>query len=95
MIFLIISRLNSKATLQVPLHSLHAILPRIFHQELNTSRYAAERSSSIVIQSDESRKRSDNVEACYLKLYNLIQSIAKTTIPGETSEDQVERVKGL
>lgn len=88
-------RLNSKATLQVPLKHLHPILPPILHQGLQNSRYMAERSSSLVINSDESRKRSDNVESCYVKLYTLIQTIAKTAIPGETSQDQIDRVKGL
>jgi hypothetical protein len=30
-----------------------------------------------------------------VKLYTLIQTIAKTAIPGETSQDQIDRVKGL
>ncbi|QKX56485.1 uncharacterized protein TRUGW13939_03590 [Talaromyces rugulosus] len=90
-----VNKLNSKATLQVPLKHLHPILPRILHQDLQNSRYMAERSNSLVINSDESRKRSDNMESCYVKLYTLIQTIAKTTIPGETSQYQIDRVKGL
>lgn len=48
-----------------------------------------------MIQSDESRKQSSNVDACYEKLYRLLESTAREVIPGETSQDQKDRVHKL
>lgn len=90
-----IDRVNSKATLRVPFSSLLPLVPRILHQELRSCRYATERTDSLVIQSDESRKQSSNVESCFEKLHNLLETTAKAVIPGETSEEQKERVKKL
>lgn len=55
----------------------------------------ATRTDSIVIQSDESRKQSSNVESCFEKLHQLIEETARAVIPGETSEEQREKVKKL
>lgn len=88
-------RVNSKATLKVPLSSLLPLVPPLLHPSLRTSRYLADRADALVIQSDEARKQSANVESCYEKLYNLIEESARAVIPGETSEDQKERVKKL
>jgi peptidyl-tRNA hydrolase ICT1 len=88
-------RVNSKATLKVPLDSLLPLVPRLVHPTLRASRYAAERSQCLVIQSDEERKQSNNVESCFDKLYQLLQSSAKEVIPGETSQAQRNRVQKL
>ncbi|KAL1986626.1 hypothetical protein VTN96DRAFT_6004 [Rasamsonia emersonii] len=90
-----VNKVNSKATLRVPFSSLLPLVPRILHQELRSSRYATERTDCLVIQSDESRKQSSNVESCFEKLHNLLETTAKAVIPGETSEEQKERVKKL
>ena len=65
------------------------------HPVLRASRYATDRSQSLVIQSDESRKQAANVDSCYDKLYELLQSTAKEVIPGETSPEQRDRVQKL
>ncbi|KAJ5773572.1 hypothetical protein N7457_008468 [Penicillium paradoxum] len=90
-----VNKVNSKATLKVPLESLLPLVPRLIHQSLRTSRYAAERAQCLVIQSDEERKQSNNVESCFDKLYQLLQSSAKEVIPGETSQAQRTRVQKL
>lgn len=48
-----------------------------------------------MIQSDESRKQTANVESCFEKLHQLLRGFAKETIPGETSEVQKDRVRNL
>lgn len=89
------NRVNSKATLKVPLDALLPLVPRLIHHPLRASRYATERTQCLVIQSDEERKQSNNVESCYDKLYQLLQSSAKEVIPGETSQAQRNRVQKL
>jgi peptidyl-tRNA hydrolase ICT1 len=67
----------------------------MLHQNLRVSRYLAERNDALVIQSDEARKQSANVDSCYEKLYRVVEESGRTVIPGETSDDQKERVKSL
>ncbi|KAL2014084.1 hypothetical protein VTN00DRAFT_1609 [Thermoascus crustaceus] len=90
-----VNKVNSKATLRVPFSSLLPLVPSLLHPELRASRYAAERSDSLVIQSDESRKQTSNVEACFEKLRQLLETAGKAVIRGETSEEQKERVRKL
>jgi peptidyl-tRNA hydrolase ICT1 len=49
----------------------------------------------LVIQSEESRKQAANVESCYEKLHRLLKTTAEDVIPGETSEEQREKVQKL
>ena len=87
--------MNSKATLKVPLHALLQHLPTALHHEIRASRHLAERSSTIVIQADDSRKQSDNAHSCYKRLYEAIVDAGHAAIPGETSAEQTKRVKDL
>ncbi|KAJ5601852.1 hypothetical protein N7510_011386 [Penicillium lagena] len=86
---------GQNATLKVPLQDLLPLVPRLLHPVLRASRYATDRSQSLVIQSDESRKQAANVDSCYDKLYELLQSMAHEVIPGETSPEQRHRVQKL
>lgn len=88
-------RVNSKATLKVPLESLIPLVPRVLHPQLRASRYITSKSQTLVIQSDESRKQASNVESCYEKLFQLLEAAAKSSIPGETSQQQKDRVRNL
>lgn len=89
------NRVNSKAMIRVPLDSLFPLVPRVLHPQLLSSRYATQRTQSLVIQSDDSRKRAANVESCFDKLYQLLKTSAEDTIPGETSLEQKDRVRKL
>lgn len=90
-----VNKVNSKATIKVPFSSLLPLVPRVLHNPLLSSRYTAQRSQSLVIQSDDSRKRAANVESCFDKLHQLLKSAAEDTIPGETSPEQKDRVRKL
>ncbi|KAL2868364.1 peptidyl-tRNA hydrolase domain protein [Aspergillus lucknowensis] len=90
-----VNKVNSKATLKVPLNSLLPLVPRILHPALQASRYYAARSHSLVIQSEGSRKQTANVDACYEKLQQLLLTTAKDVIPGEASPEQRDRVHKL
>ena len=48
-----------------------------------------------MIQADDSRKQSDNVNTCFRRLNDLIIEAGKEAVPGETSPEQVKRVEGL
>ncbi|KAJ5240148.1 hypothetical protein N7468_004767 [Penicillium chermesinum] len=89
------SRVNSKATLKIPLDILLPLVPRLLHPQLRASRYATQRSQALVFQSDESRKQASNVDSCFEKLHQLLESTAKAVIPGDTSDQQRDRVRRL
>jgi peptidyl-tRNA hydrolase ICT1 len=65
------------------------------HSGVTSHRYYAGKTNSLVIQSDESRKQVANKETCYQKLVGMLTEIYKSTVPGETSEEQKEKVKEL
>lgn len=88
-------RVNSKATLKVPLSDLLPLVPPILHQDLRSSRFVADRAGALVIQSDEARNQSANVESCYEKLFRAVEETARRVIPGETSVEQRDRVRDL
>ena len=70
-------------------------MPRILHGEIRSSRFVANRSQSLVIQSDESRKQSENLEFCFEKLQDILAAAGKAVVRGETSPAQKMRVRNL
>jgi peptidyl-tRNA hydrolase ICT1 len=88
-------RVNSKATLRVPLDALLHHVPAAFHSAIRQSRYIAAKSNSIIVQADDSRKQSDNAHNCYKRLYEAIMEAGHHAIPNETSAEQVQHVKNL
>lgn len=88
-------RVNSKATLKVPLDTLLQHVPTAIHGELRRSRYVAAKSNSLVVQADDSRKQNDNAHSCYRRLYEAIVEAGQHAVPSETSAEQVQRVKSL
>jgi peptidyl-tRNA hydrolase ICT1 len=91
---LISLRVNSKAQLRVHLDRLLPIIPPALHSALRSSRYFA-KDNTLLIQSDDSRKQSANKDTCWSKLCVEISRVGKEVIPGETSDEQKERVKEL
>lgn len=89
------SRTDSKATLRTPLVKLAGIMPAIVHQKLASHPLYAQRSDCLIIQCDESRKQSENAQACLKRLYQIILATAHDVIPGETSDSQKNRVLKL
>lgn len=92
---LMFGRVNSKATVRFQMKDLSCIVPAILHSQLRASKYYAERSHSLVIHTDGSRKQTDNVHECFQKLRRLIEAAGKTVVKGETSPKQAARVKNL
>ena len=87
--------MNSKAQLRVPLDRLLPHVPVLLHTGIKSSRYYADKSASLMIQSDDSRKQVQNKDTCFRKLHELLFEVGKRTVPGETSEDQIAKVKVL
>ena len=71
------------------------LLPTILRPSLLKSRYCAAKSDTLVIQSDDSRKQNDNVHSCFVKLHKLIAEAGQEVVPGETSAEQLDKVKKL
>ncbi|KAF1351888.1 hypothetical protein BDV97DRAFT_265262, partial [Delphinella strobiligena] len=90
-----VNKVNSKATIRLPLSSLLPILPPLLRPAVLRSRYCAAKSDALVIQADDSRKQNDNVHSCFVKLHNMIVEAGQDVVPGETSAEQLERVKKL
>ncbi|OJD28073.1 hypothetical protein ACJ73_00529 [Blastomyces percursus] len=90
-----VNKVNSKVTLKIPLSSILRLVPRALHAQIRSSRYFAERSDSLVIQSDETRKQTKNLDLCFEKLWELLVIAGKTAIPGETSPEQRKKVEAL
>ena len=89
------SRVNSKATLQLPVDRLLPLLPNALHQRVRDSRYYSHNSNCITIQADDTRSQRENVHRCYVKLYHMIMEAGRSVIPGTTSDAQKDRVKEL
>ncbi|KAL2367503.1 peptidyl-tRNA hydrolase domain-containing protein [Blastomyces gilchristii SLH14081] len=90
-----VNKVNSKVTLKIPLSSILRLVPRALHAQIRSSRYIAERSDSLVIQSDETRKQTKNLDLCFEKLQELLVTAGKTAIPGETSPEQRKKIQAL
>jgi peptidyl-tRNA hydrolase ICT1 len=67
----------------------------MLHSAVMSSRFYAERSRSLVLQSDDSRSQKANQDTCYSKLHMLLVELAKERIPSETPQAQKDKVKKL
>ena len=87
--------MNSKATIRLKFSDLLPLVPNILHPELQNSRYYAEKSDSLVIQADGSRKQAENVQGCFDKLEDLVKLAGRSAVRGETTSKQASKVKML
>ena len=70
-------------------------MPTVLHDGIRKSTYYASKTDSLLIQSDESRKQIANKETCYRKLDQLVIDVYNSSVPGETSDEQKQKVKKL
>ncbi|RVD84543.1 uncharacterized protein DFL_006289 [Arthrobotrys flagrans] len=89
-----VNKVNSKATLRVPLDKLGLHIPRVFFEALKSkgSKYLTD-GGDMVISSDSCRSQLTNTKDCWAKLYQAV--INSVRIPGKTSQGQRKRVKRL
>ncbi|KAF2857817.1 peptidyl-tRNA hydrolase domain protein [Piedraia hortae CBS 480.64] len=90
-----VNKVSSKATLRIPLYTLFAHVPPLLHPLIKSSRYYAQRSNEIIVQADESRKQSENIEICFEKLHNMLLQSGREAIPRKTSPEKAKRVEVL
>ncbi|KAF1920288.1 hypothetical protein BDU57DRAFT_583746 [Ampelomyces quisqualis] len=90
-----VNKVNSKATLRVPLDALLPHVPTALHGEIRRSRYVAPKSGVIIVQADDSRKQRDNARSCYKRLYDAIVEAGHHAVPNEASAEQSQHVKNL
>ncbi|KAK2734925.1 hypothetical protein FQN57_001422 [Myotisia sp. PD_48] len=88
-------RVNSKSTIKIRLSDLLPLIPAALHAHIRSSRYLADRSQTLVIQSQETRNQAQNLELCFEKLRGILADAGKLAIPGETSPEQKQKVKQL
>ena len=85
-------RVNSKATLRVSLKDLLPLVPPLLHQLILESRYHAQKSGTLVIQADSSRKQKDNADDCTTKLIDFFRDESRNVVKGVTSHEKAKRV---
>lgn len=90
-----VNKVSSKATLRIQTGHLLPLVPKLLQPAVLNSRYHAAKSGDIVVQADDSRKQTDNVNGCMRKLYQLLEQAGKDAVPGETSPEQTKRVEEL
>ncbi|MDI1485040.1 MAG: hypothetical protein OHK93_000174 [Ramalina farinacea] len=90
-----VNKVSSKATFRLDVDRFLPQVPKLLHESIKSSRYYANKSNSLVIQADTSRSQGDNVRDCYTKLHQALKDAAKSSIKGESSREQVEKVKRL
>lgn len=77
------------------LDQLLPLLPEVLHDGIRKSTYYAGKTNSLLIQSDDSRKQAANKDTCFRKLNELISDVYNRSVPGETSDEQKQKVKNL
>lgn len=90
-----VNKISSKATLRIQTGELLPLVPKLLHAAILDSRYYAAKSGDLVVQADDSRKQTDNVNGCMKKLHQLLEQAGKDAVPGETSPEQMKRVAEL
>ncbi|EOA89923.1 uncharacterized protein SETTUDRAFT_63721, partial [Exserohilum turcica Et28A] len=90
-----VNKVNSKATLKVPIDALLRHVPAALHGDIKRSRYYAANSAALVVHADDSRKQSDNVRSCFRRLHDAIVDAARKAVPAQASPEQAHRVKLL
>ncbi|KAI7327581.1 hypothetical protein KC315_g7034 [Hortaea werneckii] len=90
-----VNKVASKATVRIPTSSILPLLPPLLRPHILASRYHAAKSSELVIQADDSRKQTENVNSAFRRLHELITDAGRQAVPGETSPEQTKRVAEL
>lgn len=88
-------RTETKATTTWPIKILLGVLPSILHESVRSSKFYSQRSDSISIQAQTERSRTANRDENHQKLFEELQTLYKTTVPGETSAVKARKYEAL
>ncbi|TAQ87598.1 hypothetical protein B7494_g4050 [Chlorociboria aeruginascens] len=86
---------SNKANTVWSMESLRQYVPKVIQSGLKLSRYYVVSSDSITINSDISRKQSENTDTTHEKLFGEITKIYKSCVPGITSPEQKKKIEAL
>ncbi|KAK1757291.1 meiotically up-regulated gene 82 protein [Echria macrotheca] len=90
-----VNKTETKATTTWSIQQLTAILPKLLHQGLRSSKYYSKRNDSISIQAQTERSRSANRDENHQKLFEELQSLYRISVPGETSPEKARKYEAL
>ncbi|KAA8899245.1 hypothetical protein FN846DRAFT_960674 [Sphaerosporella brunnea] len=79
---------STKATLHLSLKAASEFLPGFVVKKVRENSRHLTKDDEIVLQADESRKQSENVQAAYHRLHQILVSSVSTDVPGVTSAEQ-------
>lgn len=88
-------RTETKATTTWPVAQLLSILPKLLHSGIRSSKYYAKRNDCISVQAQTQRSRTANAEENHQKLFEEIQKLYNSTVPGETSPEKKGKYDSL
>jgi peptidyl-tRNA hydrolase ICT1 len=88
-------RTETKATTTWPVKQLVTILPSLLYESVRSSKYYYKRSDSISIQAQTQRSRTANRDENHQKLFEELQALYRSTVPGETSADKTRKYEAL
>ena len=89
------TRTETKATTVWPVSKLFAVLPKIMHSGIRSSKYYSQRNDSLMFQAQTQRSRTANADENRQKLFDELKSLYERTVPGETSVDKTRKYEAL
>lgn len=89
------TRTETKATTVWPVSKLFAVLPKIMHSGIRSSKYYSQRNDSLMFQAQTQRSRTANADENRQKLFDELRSLYDRTVPGETSVDKTRKYEAL
>jgi len=90
-----VNKTETKATTSWAASGLVAVLPKLLHARVRTSRYYSKRSDSITVQAQTQRSRSANEKENREKLFEELVRIYNETIPGESSPEKTQKHEAI
>ncbi|KAK3346760.1 hypothetical protein B0T25DRAFT_287130 [Lasiosphaeria hispida] len=90
-----VNKTETKATTTWPISQLLGILPTLLHPGVRSSKYYSKRNDCISIQAQTQRSRAANADENHQKLFEELQILYKSTVPGETSPDKTRKYEVL
>ncbi|KAK7210444.1 hypothetical protein V2G26_017622 [Clonostachys chloroleuca] len=88
-----VNKTETKAVTAYPLKDLFAILPKVLHSALRSSRYYTANNDSLTFHAQTQRSRTLNAEDNGRKLMDEITRIYRENTPSETSEEKKQKYK--
>ncbi|KAA8895061.1 hypothetical protein FN846DRAFT_971360 [Sphaerosporella brunnea] len=90
-----VNKLSTKATLHLSLKTASEFLPGFVVKKVRENSRHLTKDDEIVLQADESRKQSENMQAAFHRLHQILVSSVAADVPGVTSAEQKQRVAQL